>query len=103
WSALSDARKPVTRSTETSAQLLVFLCSPKGQITIQLAHRRIERRAIIPPVVPEAASNDRVEHPRQIFDRFVAALLQFQLSRPYETDGHQSTVGGRHHVHPAES
>src|SRR5258708_13914451 len=77
WSAFSEARKPVARSTEMSTQLLVFVCSPKGQITIQLAHRRIERRAIIPPVVPKPASNDGIEHPGQIFDRLVTALWQF--------------------------
>jgi hypothetical protein len=37
WSALSDARKPVARSAEMLTQLLVFACSPKGQIAIQLA------------------------------------------------------------------
>src|SRR5260370_16167602 len=77
WSALSDARKPVARSTEMFTQLLVFVCSPKGQITIQLAHRRIERRAIIPPVVPKPASNDGIEHPGQIFDHLVTAFGQF--------------------------
>jgi len=77
WSALADARKPVARSTEMLTQLLVFVCSPKGQIAIQLAHRRIERRAIIAPVVPKPASNDGIEHPGQIFDRLVTALWQF--------------------------
>jgi hypothetical protein len=35
WSALSDARKPVARSAEMLTQLLVFMCSPKGQIAIR--------------------------------------------------------------------
>jgi len=69
---------------EMSTQLLVFLCSPKGQITIQLAHRRIERRAIIPPVVPEPASNDGIEHPGQIFDRLVTRCGSFQLRLLFE-------------------
>jgi len=30
WSALSDTRKPVARSTEMSAQLLILSRSPKG-------------------------------------------------------------------------
>lgn len=75
WSALSEARKPVARSAEMSTQCFVFLCSPKGQIPVQLAHRRIERRAIIPPVVLEPTSNDGIEHPGQIFDRLVTALV----------------------------
>jgi uncharacterized protein (UPF0548 family) len=57
WSALSEACKPVARSAEMSTQRFVFLCSPKSQIPIQLAHRRLERRAIIPPVVLEPTSN----------------------------------------------
>jgi hypothetical protein len=76
-SALSEARKPVARSAEMSTQRFVFLRSPKGQIPIQLAHRRMERRAIIPPVVLEPTSNDGIEHPGQIFDRLVTALWQF--------------------------
>jgi hypothetical protein len=76
-SVLSGARKQVARSTEMSAQLYVFVRSPKGQIAIQLAHRRIERRAIIPRLVLEPASYDRIEDSRQIFDRLVAALCQF--------------------------
>ena len=87
WSALSDARKPVARSTEMFTQLLGFLCGPKGQITIQLAHRRIERRAIIPPVVPEPASNDGIEHPGQIFDRLVTALWQFPATNDADAEG----------------
>src|SRR5712692_6601663 len=54
-----------------SAQLLVFSCGPKGQVSIQLAHSRIERRAIISPVVEGPTSNDWIKHPGQIFDRLL--------------------------------
>src|SRR5207302_7794365 len=55
-------------------------CGPKGQVSIQLAHSRIERRAMISPVVEEPASNDWIKHPGQIFDRLITALWQFPAS-----------------------
>src|SRR6516162_2698100 len=58
-----DAGDPVCRSTQMVAQLLVFTLSPKGKISIQCAHRRIECRAIVSPVILDPAPEDRIEHP----------------------------------------
>ena len=59
-----------------ASQLFVFTLGPKDQILVQFAHRRIERRAIISPVILEPASDNWIKHPRQIFNRLVAAVRQ---------------------------
>ena len=59
------------------SQLLVFPFGPQGQVAIQLAHRRVERRGIKAPVVADPTPYDWVEHVGQIFDRLVTALWQF--------------------------
>ena len=59
-----------------AAQFFVFTLGPRDQILIQFAHRRIKRRAIISPVILEPASDNRIENPRQIFKRLVAAVRQ---------------------------
>src|SRR5690349_8207329 len=63
-----------------AAQLLVFPVGPTGQRSIQWPHRRIERRAIIPPVGREPPSNLRVEHPGPIFDPLVAPEMEVPAS-----------------------
>src|SRR6266852_5677277 len=68
------------RPAQMTAQLLILPIGPAGQSTIQLLHRRIERRAIIPPVILEPAPHDRVEHPGQILDRLVTASRQIPAS-----------------------
>jgi hypothetical protein len=47
-----------------------------------LPHRRIERRAVKPPVILEPPTNDRVEHPRQIFDGASAKSISAIYSKP---------------------
>jgi hypothetical protein len=59
-SRLEDTRDPMRRPAQMPAQLLVFLIGPAGQQSIQLSHRRIERRPVKPPVILEPASNDRL-------------------------------------------
>ena len=73
------------RPAQMSPQLLVFPVGPSGQRAIQLPHWRIQRRAIIPPVILEPAPDDRIEHARQIFDRLIAAQMQLPAPnlRPY--------------------
>ena len=80
-----DTRDPMCRPAQMSPQLLVFPIGPSGQRAIQLPHRRIMRRAIIPPVILEPAPDDRVKHARQIFDRLIAAQMQLPAPnlRPY--------------------
>ena len=48
------------RSAQMTTQLLVFPLGPTGQRSIQLPHRRIERRPVKPPVILEPSTNDRV-------------------------------------------
>jgi hypothetical protein len=60
--ASRDTRDPMRRPAQMPAQLLIFPIGPAGQRSIQLPHRRIERRPVKPPVILEPASNDRVEH-----------------------------------------
>lgn len=62
------------------SQPLVFPFSPQGQVAIQLAHRRVQRRGIKAPVVANPTPYDRVEHAGQIFDRLIAALWQVPAS-----------------------
>src|ERR1700758_871555 len=69
WSATRDTRDPVCRFPKMATQLLVFLLGPEGQISVQFAHRRVKRRAIVSPIVLDPASNNWIEHPRQILDR----------------------------------
>ena len=76
WSATRDTRDPVCRFPKMATQLLVFLLGPEGQISVQFAHRRVKRRAIISPIVMDPASDNWIEHPRQILDRFITALRQ---------------------------
>src|SRR5207249_6769813 len=78
-SGTRDARDPVCRSTKMATQLLVFLLGPEDQISVQFAHCRVKRRAIISPVVLDPASDNWIEHSRQILDRFITALRSFQL------------------------
>src|ERR1019366_6147704 len=59
--ASRDSRDPMCRPAQMPAQLLVFPLGPAGQRSIQLTHRRIQRRAIIPPVILKPASDFRVE------------------------------------------
>src|ERR1700681_380419 len=80
-SATRKARDPVCRSTKMATQLLVFLLGPKDQISVQFAHRRVKRRAIISPVVLDPASDNGIEHPRQIIDRFITALRQLPATK----------------------
>src|SRR5438445_7550958 len=68
------------RPAQMTAQLLILPIGPAGQSTIQLLHRRIERRAIVPPVILEPTPHDRVEHPGQILDRLVTASRQIPAS-----------------------
>src|SRR6266849_2060156 len=68
------------RPAQMTAQLLILPIGPAGQSKIQLLHRQIERRAIIPPVILEPAPHDRVEHPGQILDRLVTASSQIPAS-----------------------
>ena len=75
-SATRDTRDPVCRSPKMATQLLVFLLGPEDQISVQFAHCRVKRRAIISPVVLDPASDNWIEHPRQILDRFITALRQ---------------------------
>src|SRR5437764_8189326 len=63
-----------------AAQLLVFPLGPKSQVTIQLAHRRVECRGIVSPIVADPTPDDRVEHAEQIFDRLVTAFRQIPAS-----------------------
>ena len=55
------------RPAQMTAQLLVFPVGPTGQGSIQLPHRRIERRAVKASVILKPPWDLRVEHPRQIF------------------------------------
>src|SRR5437870_9029693 len=68
------------RPAQMTAQLLILPIGPAGQSTIQLLHRRIERRAIVPPVILEPTPHGRVEHPGQILDRLVTAFWQTPAS-----------------------
>ena len=77
-SAPRNARDPAGRPSVMASQLFVFTLGPKDQILVQCAHRGIKRRAIISPVILEPASDNRIEHPRQIFNRLVAAVGRFQ-------------------------
>src|SRR3972149_3167093 len=45
-----------------------------------LPHHRVKRRAVIPPIVLEPAAERRVEHARQILDRFITAQMQLPAS-----------------------
>ena len=71
-----NARDPTCRPSVMATQLFVFALGPKDQILVQCAHRRIKRRAIISPVILEPAADNRIEHPRQIVNRLVAAVRQ---------------------------
>src|SRR5205807_9926057 len=64
----------------------LFLLGPEDQISVQLAHGRVKRRAIISPVVLDPASDNWNEHPRQILDRFIAALRQLPATK-FVTNG----------------
>jgi hypothetical protein len=75
-SAPRNTRDLACRPPVMASQLFVFTLGPKDQILVQFAHRRIKRRAIIAPVILEPASDNRIEHPRQIFNRLVAAVRQ---------------------------
>src|SRR5271167_1389676 len=44
------------------AQPFVFPLSPKSQVTVELAHGRIERRAIVSAIITEPTPDDRIEH-----------------------------------------
>src|SRR4030095_6399237 len=68
------------RPAQMSAQLLVFPIGPTGQRSIQLPHRRIERRPVKSPIILEPASNNWVEHSGKIFDGLVTALMQVPAS-----------------------
>ena len=85
-SATRDARDPVCRPPKMATQLLVFLLGPEDQISVQFAHCRVKRRAIISPVVLDPASDNWNEHPRQILDRFIAALRQLPATK-FVTNG----------------
>src|SRR5258708_32918666 len=45
------------------------------------AHCRVKRRAIISPVVLDPASDNWIEHSRQILDRFITALRQLPATK----------------------
>ena len=62
-------------------QLLVFPLGPQDQVSIQFAHGRVERRTIVAPVILEPTPDDRIEHPRQVFDGLITALWQFPASK----------------------
>src|SRR6516162_1412002 len=62
-------------------QLLVFPLGPQDQVSIQFAHGWVERRTIVAPVILEPTPDDRIEHPRQVFDGLITALWQFPASK----------------------
>src|SRR5215469_2103303 len=68
------------RPAQMTAQLLILPIGPTGQSSIQFPHRRIECRAIVPPVILEPTPHGRVKHPGQILDRLVTALWQTPAS-----------------------
>src|SRR6516165_9821655 len=80
-SATRGACDPVRRSSQIGTQLLVFPLGPQDQVSIQVAHGRVERRTIVAPVILEPTSDDRIEHPRQVFDGFITALWQVPASK----------------------
>src|SRR6516162_6255648 len=62
-------------------QLLIFPLGPQDQVSIQFAHGWVERRTIVAPVILEPTPDDRIEHPRQVFDGFITALWQVPASK----------------------
>src|SRR5713226_8687616 len=59
---------------------LYFLLAHRARSRFS-SHRRVKRRAIISPVVVDPAPDNWIEHPRQIVDRFVTALLQLPATK----------------------
>src|SRR5215471_19098188 len=62
-------------------QLLVFPLGPQDQVSIQFAHGRVERRTIVASVILEPTPDDRIKHPRQVFDCLITALWQFPAAK----------------------
>jgi len=71
-----NSTQPVMRTAWPSPQLLVFPGSPFHQLPVQVVKGWIQRRFVEMPKVIDPATKLGTEYARQIFDRFIASILQ---------------------------
>jgi hypothetical protein len=76
WITPGNPCEPVCGPAQMALQLLVLPTGPADQGTVQLTHDRIQRRAIIAPVVLEPAPPLRVEPACELLQRLIAAHVQ---------------------------
>ena len=71
-----DTLEPLPSPSVMSSQSFVFLLGPANQAFVEVTEDRMERRAVVAAVVVEPAPQHRIEHPGQIVECLVTALVQ---------------------------
>src|SRR5215472_19097892 len=74
---------------------------PSRQNTVDVSQGRVESRLVVPAVVIDPTPDVAVEHPGEVIQRFVAALVKRPASDPL-SDRLESFVAGRRAEHDAE-
>jgi hypothetical protein len=74
--AARNALQPVDGPRPVPVQGLELPTGPSRQDDIDVPQGRVERRRVEPTIVVDPAPDVRVEHPRQIVQRLVTALLK---------------------------
>ena len=78
--APNDIRQPVMCPSLVASQGLELPMGPSCQNFVDVEQGRIESRLVVTAVVVDPAANVRVEHPSEVIQGFVAALMERPVS-----------------------
>ena len=73
--AARDALQPLLRSPPTPPQGLELPMSPSRENAVDVPKGRVKSRLIVPAIIIDPATDCGIEHPREIIERLVAALM----------------------------
>jgi hypothetical protein len=76
WLSPRNASDPVRCLPPMASQGLELPMRPSSQNTVDVSQGRVERRFVVPAVVVDPAPDVAVEHPGQVVQRLVAALVK---------------------------
>src|SRR6516165_8717718 len=76
WLSPRNASDPVRCLPPMTSQRLEFPMRPSRQNTVDVSQGRVESRLVVPAVVIDPTPDVAVEHPGEVIQRFVAALVK---------------------------
>src|SRR5215471_15600086 len=100
WLSPRDASDPVRCLPPMTSQGLEFPMRPSRQNTVDVSQGRVESRLVVPAVVADPTPV-AIEHPGEVIQRLVAALVKCPASDRL-SDRSESFVARRRAEHDAE-